>query len=274
MRCDYTLTLSDPEVHRYETMCERALDAEHGAWRGAGIRSGARVADVGCGPGVVLIELASMVGPDGEVIGVDQSNDALMAAKDRITAMSVTNAHVQQGTADATGLDPCSVDVVFMRHVLLHNGPRLATILEHLASRLRPGGHLYLAETDLTGSRWESPPEPELADLFERWTGQLARRGNDLQIGPRLGALARAAGLQVVDRRARFDAVTFVADGVTSLSRGAAWAARDELVAEGLATSDDVARWDAAFTRRDARTGTENAIYVPIYTLTARKAGN
>jgi hypothetical protein len=33
--------------------------------------------------------------------------------------------------------------------------------------------------------------------------------------------------------------------------RGPAWAARDALVAEGLATPDDLARWEEAFRRAE-----------------------
>jgi hypothetical protein len=33
--------------------------------------------------------------------------------------------------------------------------------------------------------------------------------------------------------------------------RGPAWAARDELVGAGLATTADIARWDAAFSALD-----------------------
>ena len=45
------------------------------------IRSGARVLEVGCGSGVVVRDLATMVGRRGEVVGVDRSRTVLTAAR-------------------------------------------------------------------------------------------------------------------------------------------------------------------------------------------------
>src|SRR4030095_2248997 len=47
----------------------------------AGIKQGMRVADIGCGVGMVTQLLAEMVGPTGEVVGVDFSADQLKQAR-------------------------------------------------------------------------------------------------------------------------------------------------------------------------------------------------
>jgi predicted RNA methylase len=49
----------------------------------AGLSPGMRVLDVGCGPGDVSFLAASLVGPDGEVVGVDQSPAAIDVARGR-----------------------------------------------------------------------------------------------------------------------------------------------------------------------------------------------
>jgi SAM-dependent methyltransferase len=265
------IVLSDSDLRGREVMAERAFEDERGAWRAAGIRSGAHVADIGCGHGVMLAELARIVGPAGGVVGVDRSLAALATAQDRTAAMGLNNVRVKQGTADATGLECESQDVVFMRHVLLRNGARLESILDHVAWLLRPGGHAYLAETDLTGLRWGTPLDPDLVDLADRWMNLLERDGNDIQVGIRLGALVRRAGLQLADCSAYIDSIVFSADRDTRQLRGAAWAARAALVTAGLATWADVERWGAAFIRRETRADLQNAVFVPIYTVTARK---
>ena len=43
----------------------------------AGVTSGMRILDVGCGAGDVSFIAASLIGSQGEVIGVDRSPDAL-----------------------------------------------------------------------------------------------------------------------------------------------------------------------------------------------------
>lgn len=49
--------------------------------RDAGIARGMRVADVGCGVGIVSGELAGLVGERGSVVGIDVSPDQLAIAK-------------------------------------------------------------------------------------------------------------------------------------------------------------------------------------------------
>ena len=50
-----------------------AVEAE--AWARAGIVPGARVADIGCGPGAITAEIVRIVGAEGEVVGVDRDAD-------------------------------------------------------------------------------------------------------------------------------------------------------------------------------------------------------
>jgi ubiquinone/menaquinone biosynthesis C-methylase UbiE len=67
----YSLALSEVELDRYRIMATTAAADEAAWWAAAGITPGARVADVGCGPGALLAELARTVGPEGRVTGVD-----------------------------------------------------------------------------------------------------------------------------------------------------------------------------------------------------------
>ncbi len=54
----YALTLDEVETARLRRMASRARRTEATLWKRAGFVSGARVADVGCGPGAVLRLLA------------------------------------------------------------------------------------------------------------------------------------------------------------------------------------------------------------------------
>jgi SAM-dependent methyltransferase len=183
-----------------------------------------------------------MVGPSGHAVGVDQEPATVAAAARRVAELP--QAVVQVGRADATGLTPASVDVVMCRHVLAHNGGREAAIVEHLATLPRPGGAVYLVDVDMSGARLV-PQDPEL-DIVDRYREFHARRGSDLMVGLRLGDLLEDAGLEV--ERFRSAASVFrLPPGV----RGPHWAARQAMVEAGVATDDDVARWDRAFIRMD-----------------------
>jgi SAM-dependent methyltransferase len=239
---DYSLALSDEELGRYRMMAAGAASEEAGAWAAAGIVPGATVADVGCGPGAVLAELAAAVGPEGRVFGVDGDPVAVGHAREAVAQHP--HATVQVGAADATGLRPGSVDVAVCRHVLAHNGGREQTIVRHLADLARPGGVVYLVDVDMARLRL-MPPDPAL-DIHDYYLRFHALRGNDLSVGLKLGDLLMGAGLDV-ERHRRVETVVRWPAGV----RGPHWAAREAMVEDGVATYDDLARWDAAFERRD-----------------------
>jgi SAM-dependent methyltransferase len=203
MSLSYTLAFSASELRRYKTMAVDAVRQEQEAWRAAGMVPGARVADIGCGPGTILVELARLVSPGGIVDGVERDPVAQAAAAQVIADAGVTNARLVAGAADASGLEPGSYDAVMMRLVLLHNGPRIPAIMAHVVTLLRPGGQLYLVDTDMV-SRHVVPRDPDLCDLVERWSQVMRRAGCDLQIGPKLGQVILAAGLELVSFDAGF----------------------------------------------------------------------
>ena len=248
----YALRLSDDELGRYRMMAARARAEEGDLWTQAGIVPGARVADVGCGPGAMLVTLAEVVGPTGHVVGVDADPAAVAAARAALAAArlggEVAPGAVRHGRAQSTGLPPGSVDTAVLRHVLAHNGPAAQRIVDHLATLVRPGGHVYLVDVDLTTAT-VTPTPPDAVDLHARYVRWHQHQGNDPRIGLRLPDLARAAGLDIVEYR-RWT----VAGPAPRGMRGPAWAARDELVRAGLADPADVARWDAAFAALDAAT--------------------
>lgn len=260
----YTLSLSDDEIARYRSMAERARLQESGAWEAAGVLPGARVADVGCGAGLVLCELARAVGPGGEAVGVEREPGTIDAAKQIIAREGISNARVVHGDAAATGLESGTFDVVMMRHVLAHNGGREADIIAHLAGLVLPGGSVYLVDVDVTAFR-VFPPSPDLAEMAERYGDLHAQLGNDLSVGIRLSHLLLEAGLELTDREAVFQILERGSD-----FRGPAWAARTAMISAGVATDADFERWEAAFQKEAATPGLKLA-YVPVFRATGRK---
>lgn len=241
----YSLAISDAEVRRYARMAERAQESEGPLWQAAGIVPGAVVADVGCGPAAVSVCMARVVGPAGRVIGVDADEAALAAARRVVEQAQVPNVELRPGRAADTGLAPGSVDVAVLRHVLGHNGPDEQRIVDHLAGLARPGGGVYLVDIDWTARRMLDG-DPGLADLREKYSQFHRRRGNDGLAGLRLSHLLARAGLQVVSHEGRYS-ITTVPPG----ARGPVWAAREAMLAEGVVTAEDIARWDEAFERMD-----------------------
>jgi len=261
---DYALRLSEPEVLRYRMMAAKARETESEQWALAGIAPGARVADVGCGPGAALVAMAEVVGPDGSVVGVDADPGAIKLANDMIAASGVANATARVGPADDTGLEPGGVDVAVMRHVLAHNGGREQAIVDHLASLVRPGGRVYLVDAELTAMRSVGLP-PELQELSDRYLAYQSSRGNDMQIGLRLGQLLAGAGLELLAYRGEY-AILPAPPGM----RPPPWAARAAMVAAGFATEDEVAAWGTAFETLDACPD-RPTLFLPGFTAVGRR---
>ncbi|MFF4257836.1 class I SAM-dependent methyltransferase [Streptomyces sp. NPDC001663] len=242
---DYALTLNDSEVERYRIMADSAERRERELWGAAGAVPGARIADVGCGPGAIAVRLAAIAAPDGAVWAVDRDGDALAVAS-ALAARSGVPVHTSVGSADATGLAAGTFDLVMLRHVLAHNGGREQAIVDHLAALAKPdGGAVYLVDIDASSSRLRGAG-PVFDEMDERYRELHRRRGNDLTVGTRLDELLTAAGLEIIAFEGHITVLT-PPPGM----RGPVWAARDALIAEGLATPDDIARWDGAFQRAE-----------------------
>lgn len=263
----YSLALTEEEVARYRFMAQRARQYEADLWANVGIVAGARVADIGCGPGLVLLELADVVGPTGHVAGVDREPDAVAHAQQMVADAGLGNVVVRQGPATATGLEPGSFDVVNVRQVLAHNTAAERTaIVAHALDLLRPGGALYVVDTDLSAVRLD-PPNEDLAHLLDAYNAHLAAKGTPATVGPNLGSLLLDGGFVDIQREAEL----LASPGVPGL-RPPAWAARDAIVASGHATAADVARWDTALTAREASAATGRAIqFLPLYRTSGRK---
>jgi len=156
------------------------------------VRRGERVLEIGCGTGVVLRDLAPLVGPRGAVVGVDASRTILATArrlcKDR---GPITLRH-----ADATRVPFAAggFDTTLAITVILHVADPLAAVRE-MARVTRPGGRVGLQDQDF-GMLGVTHPDRELTDNI---LGGVARHlYEEPHSGRRLPGLLREAGLERV----------------------------------------------------------------------------
>jgi SAM-dependent methyltransferase len=156
----------------------------------AGLQRGMRVADLGCGVGMVTALLAELVGAEGHVVGIDASAAQLAQARERLHP-SGTNVRFIEASATDTGLPPESFDLIYCRFLLLHL-PKPEEALCEMRALLKPNGILVCEDGDLTSAGSEPPSAyGAFADLFGR-LGPL--RGVDYTLGRRLFQMVQAAG--------------------------------------------------------------------------------
>jgi SAM-dependent methyltransferase len=149
-----------------------------------------RVADLGCGVGMVTALLAELVGPEGHVVGIDASGAQLAQAREHLPPCS-TNIRFVEASATDTGLPPASFDLVYCRFLLIHL-PEPERALREMWALLKPNGILVCEEGDLTSAG--SQP-PSALDAFADLWGRLGQaRGVDYTLGRRLFQMVQAAG--------------------------------------------------------------------------------
>lgn len=110
------------------------------------LAAGSRVLDVGCGIGADLDVLARHVRTGGQVHGVDTDPSMLDAARCRAVAASAA-VHVVGASARRLPYPSASFDAVRVDRVLQHVS-RAEDAVAEAYRVLRPGGVVYLADTD------------------------------------------------------------------------------------------------------------------------------
>ncbi|MDP9402721.1 MAG: methyltransferase domain-containing protein [Actinomycetota bacterium] len=147
-----------------------------------GLREGWRCVDVGAGGGDVTVALAEIVGRDGRVYAVDSDPAARDAAAEAAAAHAQVIAITQAGE---DLLLPEAVDLAFCRFLLMHVVDPVR-VLRRMAGAVRSGGWVVAQEPITSAGRVGGTP--------------LSMPGaRDADVGALLPALARDAGLEIVD---------------------------------------------------------------------------
>jgi len=141
-------------------------------------RHGDRVLDLGCGSGYLSRAVAEAIGPDGTVVGVDPSEEAIESAR-RLTHLS--NCTFAIGTA-AELVDPDNSYDVVVTSLMVHHLPEAMRVqaMREMFRVLRPGGHVLIAEF--------RPPTSRIGQLLIHPFTSSAMQHNPLELlEPALG---------------------------------------------------------------------------------------
>ncbi len=159
------------------------------------LATGARVLDVGSGPGSITIDLARRVAP-GAVIGIEP----VLAVVEKATAAipdEVDNLTFETGDVYALDQTDASFDVVHAHQVLQHLREPIAALRE-MRRVLRPGGVLAVRDADYGGMVW-APEKPALTRWMSIYQSIGARLGVDPNAGRHLLGWTMAAGFERIE---------------------------------------------------------------------------
>ena len=187
----YTITGGEQGMRRLNLLAEIFQPTTLRLLKGAGLRSGDRCLDLGCGGGHVALDMARIVGPDGFVTGMDFDPQIVELARQDAQDAGIGN--IEYRVADAHVFDGGPFDLIYARFLLSHLGEP-ENVLARMRQLARPGGRIVVEDIDMSGS-YCYPHDPAHARFAELYTAAVRRGGGDADLGRRLPAIARAAGL-------------------------------------------------------------------------------
>ena len=168
-------TLAEPQVRAmfdriarvYDVMNSVMTAGLHHRWRRraidlAAVGPGARVLDVATGTGDLAIEAARRVGPTGEVIGSDFSEEMLGGARRKPAPIPIA---FEWGNALDLGYDSDRFDAATVGFGA-RNFSDLDQGLREMTRVVRPGGRVVVLEIT-------TPAKPPLSTFYEAWFDKL-----------------------------------------------------------------------------------------------------
>jgi len=201
------------------------------------VKPGMKVLDLACGPGTLSKPLASLVAPDGELVGVDLAEGMLALAREA----GIANARFEVMDIERLTFPDAAFDAVACGHGLQF-APDLDRALAEARRVLRPRGR-FAASVPVSAA--DSPPWKVMDRVIDRWLPPAPKASDQ---GSTRATVNDAAALEAAARGAGF-----VDAFVEALEEKVRWDSADDFVARCMTWWDLASRIDGVSdSRREA----------------------
>jgi ubiquinone/menaquinone biosynthesis C-methylase UbiE len=189
----YPLGNTDAEFERLIRQAARVGPYTERFFREAGIGPGQRVLDLGSAMGDVVMLVARLVGPSGEVVGVERNPRSIARARARVAEAGLRNVSFTQSDVSQIAADK-PFDAVVGRFILMFL-PNPVAVLRSLTQLVRPGGIVAFHETSWAPSLLLTANLPLWSAAASLARETLQRSGANPEMGLTLYEVFQEAGL-------------------------------------------------------------------------------
>jgi SAM-dependent methyltransferase len=162
---------------------------------------------VGAGPGYATVDLAEIVGPQGEVLAVERSARFLEVARQTCAARQLSHVRFQAADLMEEALDGRDFDYTWCRWVASFvTSPE--KLIQRIAAVLRPGGLAIFHEYSHYETFRFIPRRPAMESFSEEVMKSWQAAGGEPNVALQFPSLFREAGLEIVEAHPRILTVT------------------------------------------------------------------
>ena len=190
---NYALGSTDAEHERLIWQAERFGLLTERLLREASIGQGQRVLDIGSGVGDVALLAARLVGPSGEVVGIERDPRSIARARARVAEAGLRNVSFVQSDVSQIPGDK-SFDAAVGRFILMWV-PDPVSVLRSVSQQVRPGGIVAFQEPYWAPLLALLAPLPLWSATASMVHETFRRSGAKPELGPALYQLFQEAGL-------------------------------------------------------------------------------
>ncbi len=197
---DYVLGTHDAEIGRLHLQHGIWRELVHDCWKRAGICAGQRIIDIGCGPGFASVDLADVVGTDGEIIGIERSERFIDYAKGLSKARAVENISFVQADVMLDELNVADADAIWCRWLAIFvSDPSL--LVKKMAAIVKPGGKLIFHEYVHYETYQSVPHSQHIEEFVQQVMKSWREFGGEPNVARNLSEHLSVAGCRILETR-------------------------------------------------------------------------
>ena len=190
---DYALGYTKAEQERLIRQAAVIAPVTERFFREAGVGPGQRVLDLGSGMGDVAMLVAGLVGPSGEVVGIERDVSSIARAKGRVATAGLRNVHFLNSDVNSIAADK-PFDAAVGRFILMYL-PDPVSLLRSVARVVRSGGVIAFQEPSWAAMLALGAGLPLWSQVRHLIHEILVRSGANPEMGPVLYRALQEAGL-------------------------------------------------------------------------------